>query len=62
MNARQVHHFWTYVFSAALVVIGCALLVQGISQAAVPRILLGVLFAAAGCLRAYVEMRRKHSA
>jgi len=51
----------TLVFSLAMVAIGLALIVQvvtGSSSSITGRLLLGVLFVAAGCGRWYVELRR----
>lgn len=51
----------TLVFSLAMVAIGLALIVQvvtGSSSSITGRLLLGVLFIAAGCGRWYVELRR----
>jgi uncharacterized membrane protein HdeD (DUF308 family) len=62
MSARRLHRYGTFALSLAMVVIGCALLVQGASTSALPRALLGALFVAAGCLRVYVEVRRKRGA
>jgi hypothetical protein len=61
MNGRQVHRAGTFVPSLAMVAIGLALVVQAIgghASAISPRLLLGVLFMAAGCGRWYVELRR----
>jgi hypothetical protein len=61
MNGRQVHRTGTLVLSAAMVVIGFALLVQAVaagSGSTIVRLLLGALFIAAGGLRTYVELRR----
>jgi hypothetical protein len=51
----------TLVLSLAMVAIGLALIVQvvsGSSSSISARLLLGVLFVAAGCGRWYVELRR----
>ena len=51
----------TFVLSLAMAVIGLALIVQaltGHASSISPRLLLGVLFIAAGCGRWYVEIRR----
>ena len=51
----------TFVFSLLMVAIGLALLVQaldGHASAISPRLLLGVLFIAAGAGRTYLEVRR----
>jgi hypothetical protein len=61
MNARGAHRVGTFVFSLLMVAIGLALLVQalaGHASAISPRLLLGVLFIAAGAGRAYLEVRR----
>jgi hypothetical protein len=61
MNGRQAHRMGTFVLSLAMVVIGLALIVQAVSghtSAISPRLLLGVLFIAAGGGRWYVELRR----
>jgi hypothetical protein len=62
MNGRQVHRMGTFVLSLAMIVIGLALVVQSLSAQSGPissRLLLGVLFAAAGAGRWYVEVRRR---
>jgi hypothetical protein len=56
MNGRQLHRTSTYI--------GCALLVQALSGdggVISPRLLLGLLFIAAGVARAYFEKRRSGS-
>jgi hypothetical protein len=61
MNGRQAHRVGTYVLSLAMGVIGVALLVQVVAGhvgSISPRLLLGVLFIAAGGGRAYLEVRR----
>jgi hypothetical protein len=61
MNGRQAHRMGTFVLSLAMVGIGLALIVQAVgghASAISPRLLLGVLFIAAGVGRAYVELRR----
>jgi hypothetical protein len=61
MNGRQMHRTGTLVLSAAMVVIGFALLVQAVTGGGgspALRALLGVLFVAAGCGRVYLEARR----
>ncbi|HXR29183.1 MAG TPA: hypothetical protein VN772_06345 [Solirubrobacteraceae bacterium] len=65
MNGRQAHRTATFALSALMVVIGLALIVQAIVlQASVvsPRLLLGVLFIAAGAMRSYLEVRRRRGA
>ncbi|MGO9322087.1 MAG: hypothetical protein ACLQBY_14975 [Solirubrobacteraceae bacterium] len=61
MNGRQAHRMGTFVLSLLMVAIGLALIVQAVSGHASsisPRLLLGVLFIAAGGGRWYVEVRR----
>jgi hypothetical protein len=61
MTGRQVHRSGTLVFSVVMVAIGVALIVQvaagggGVLSA---RLLLGVLFLAAGLARLYLERKR----
>jgi hypothetical protein len=58
---RQAHRSGTLVLSLAMAVIGVALIVQNFSvhgSVVSPRILLGLLFLAAGGGRTYVEIRR----
>jgi hypothetical protein len=65
MNGRQAHRMSTFVLSLLMVAIGFALLVQsldGHASAISPRLLLGVLFIAAGVGRSYVEIRRNRGA
>jgi hypothetical protein len=65
MNGRQVHRTGTFLLSAAMVVIGLALIVQvlaGSSSGISGRLLLGVLFIAAGVARSYLEVRRSRRA
>jgi hypothetical protein len=65
MNGRQAHRMGTFVLSLLMVAIGLALIVQTITgHASVisPRMVLGVLFCAAGCGRGYVEIRRGRDA
>jgi hypothetical protein len=65
MNGRQAHRMSTFVLSLLMVAIGLALLVQsldGHASAISPRLLLGVLFIAAGVGRSYVEIRRNRGA
>jgi len=65
MNGRQAHRMSTFVLSLLMVAIGLALLVQsldGHASALSPRLLLGVLFIAAGVGRSYVEIRRNRGA
>jgi hypothetical protein len=61
MNGPHVHRTGTLVFSLVMAVIGLALLVQalgGDGGVLSPRLLLGVLFIAAGAGRVYLEVRR----
>jgi hypothetical protein len=61
MNGRQAHRTATFALSLAMAAIGLALIVQAFSadaSAISPRLLLGVLFIAAGCGRWYLEIRR----
>jgi hypothetical protein len=61
MNGRQAHRMGTLVLSLTMAVIGLALIVQaltGHASSISPRLLLGVLFIAAGCGRWYLEIRR----
>jgi hypothetical protein len=61
MNGRQAHRMATFALSLAMAAIGLALIVEAFSghaSAISPRLLLGVLFIAAGCGRWYVEIRR----
>jgi hypothetical protein len=65
MNGGQVHRAGTLVLSLAMVGIGLGLVVQviaGHSSAIAPRLLLGVLFLAAGIGRTYLEIRRGRGA
>jgi hypothetical protein len=61
MSGREVHRGSTLVLSLLMALIGLALVVQSISGGAgviSGRMLLGVLFTAAGAGRTYVELRR----
>lgn len=65
MTGRQAHRTATLVLSLLMGAIGLALIVQAIEghgSAISPRLLLGVLFLAAGAGRAYVEHRRGRGA
>jgi hypothetical protein len=56
-----VHRAGTLVLSAAMAVIGVALIVQGAGAGhgvSFTRVLLGALFVAAGGARIYIELRR----
>jgi hypothetical protein len=61
MNGRQAHRMSTLVLSLLMVGLGLALIVQAIGSGGSPlspRLLLGILFIAAGAGRWYVEVRR----
>ncbi|HWX87227.1 MAG TPA: hypothetical protein VNX67_03535 [Solirubrobacteraceae bacterium] len=60
MTGRQVHRTGTTVLSSAMVAIGVALAVEAVAGEGVwsARLLLGVLFVAAGSGRLYVQVRR----
>ncbi|MGA8363918.1 MAG: hypothetical protein WB709_05310 [Solirubrobacteraceae bacterium] len=61
MNGRQAHRAGTFTLSLLMAVIGVALVAQAVSghgSIVSPRLLLGVLFIAAGAGRMYVEKRR----
>jgi uncharacterized membrane protein HdeD (DUF308 family) len=61
MNGRQVHRMGTFVLSLLMVAIGLGLIVEAVTghaSAISPRLLLGVLFIAAGCARMYLEVRK----
>jgi hypothetical protein len=61
MKPRQAHHAGTLVFSLLMIAIGLALIGQviaGIGSVLSPRLLMGILFLAAGAGRAFVELRR----
>jgi hypothetical protein len=61
MNGRQAHRMGTLVLSLLMGAIGLALIAQTLSageSVISPRLLLGVLFVAAGAGRWYVEVRR----
>jgi hypothetical protein len=65
MSGRDVHRGGTLLLSLAMAAIGVALIVQviGSSGSALSgRLLLGVLFLAAGVGRTYVEVRRGRDA
>jgi hypothetical protein len=65
MTGRGVHRNATVVFSLLMLAIGLALIVETVSghgSALSARLLLGVLFLAAGLGRLYVEMRRGRGA
>jgi hypothetical protein len=61
MTGRGVHRTSTYVLSLVMAAIGVALIVEAVAgggSVISPRLLLGVLFIAAGAGRAYVEIGR----
>jgi hypothetical protein len=65
MTGRQLHRAGTTVLSVAMVAIGITLLIEafGGSHASLSvRLLLGVLFVAAGLGRMYVDVRRNRGA
>jgi hypothetical protein len=64
MIGRQVHRSGTFVLSLLMAVIGVALIVQAVvgnGGAISARMLLGVLFLAAGVARLYLEAKRSRS-
>jgi hypothetical protein len=61
MNGRGVHRGGTLVLSLAMAAIGIAIFVEALTEHASPlsgRVLIGVLFVAAGVLRIYVELKK----
>jgi hypothetical protein len=61
MTGQQVHRSATFVFSLVMVVIGVALIAQaldGHGGVISPRLLLGLLFIAAGGGRLYLQTKR----
>ncbi len=59
MNGRQAHRVATYALSAMMVAIGVALIAQSLAGPGVSaRLLLGVLFLAAGGGRTYLQVRK----
>ena len=65
MIGRQAHRAGTWVLSVLMAAIGVALIVEAIAghgSAISPRLLLGVLFIAAGLGRLYLEVRRDRGA
>ncbi len=61
MSPRQLHRAATFVLCGAMATIGVALIAQGVlasSGVIATRVLLGVLFLAAGVVRGYLELRR----
>jgi hypothetical protein len=64
MIGRHVHRSGTFVLSLLMAVIGIALIVQAVvghGGAISGRMLLGVLFLAAGVARLYLEAKRSRS-
>jgi hypothetical protein len=65
MNGQQAHRMGTLVLSLGMIAIGTALIVQvagGDGSVLSARLLIGVLFLAAGAGRAFVEIRRGRGA
>ncbi|HEY4452172.1 MAG TPA: hypothetical protein VGN13_11330 [Solirubrobacteraceae bacterium] len=65
MNGRQAHRSGTFVLSLLMIAIGLALVVQvasGDGGVLSARLLIGVLFVAAGVGRTFVEVRRGRGA
>jgi len=64
MSGRQVHRAGTTVLSSAMVAIGIALVVEAIASEGTfsARLLLGVLFAAGGTGRLYIQVRKDRGA
>jgi hypothetical protein len=61
MRGRQAHRSGTFVLSLLMAIIGIGLIVEALDGgggAISARLLLGVLFIAAGGGRTYVELRR----
>jgi uncharacterized membrane protein YadS len=61
MNGRGIHRGGTFLLSIAMVAIGVVVVVQSLGENADPlsaRLLLGILFLAAGVGRLYVEIKR----
>jgi hypothetical protein len=61
MNPRQAHRSATLMFSLVMIVIGVALIAQvvgGHAGIVSPRMLLGLLFIAAGGARIYLEAKK----
>lgn len=60
MSGRQVHRTGTMMLSIAMIAVGVALGVEALAStdALSGRLLIGVLFLAAGLGRLYVEVRR----
>ncbi len=65
MTGRNVHRSGTFVLSALMIAIGIALIVQvvgGHGSAVSARLIIGVLFLAAGIARIYLERKRDRQA
>jgi len=61
MNGRGLHRGGTFLLSFAMLVLGVAILVQSLAEQAGAlsgRLLIAVLFIAAGAGRIFVEIRR----
>jgi uncharacterized membrane protein len=61
MNGQQAHRSATLMFSLVMIVIGVALIAQvvgGHAGIVSPRMLLGLLFIAAGGARIYLEAKK----
>jgi hypothetical protein len=61
MSGRDVHRGGTFLLSLLMVAIGVALIAQAVTghgSLISPRLLLGLLFAAAGVGRLYLEVKR----
>jgi hypothetical protein len=60
MTGRQAHRTATFGLSLVMAAIGVGLVVQALAGGSLisPRLLLGVLFIAAGVGRVYLELRR----
>jgi hypothetical protein len=60
MTGKNVHRMSTTVLSLAMAIIGLALVVQAVSGGGagmIARLLLGILFVAAGSGRLYLQLR-----
>jgi hypothetical protein len=65
MTGRGAHRAGTFVLSLLMAAIGVGLIVQAVSEkgsAISPRLLLGVLFLAAGAGRLYIQVGRGRKA
>ena len=65
MTGRDVHRSGTFVLSVLMIAIGLALIVQvvgGHGSAVSARLIIGVLFLAAGIARLYLERKRDREA